>query len=95
MSKINLPKNLLLIYLLNIYSFCRDELLHLNDLAKHMKTITTASDLSKVETIVDVLSRMDDDRDGAVKVEHVLHVLDLLGEDQVRIYLLTCTFLFY
>lgn len=35
----------------------------------------------KVEKILSVLSKMDDDLDGALKAEHVMRVLKLLSED--------------
>lgn len=61
------------------------ELVDLEELAKHMSYICHASDTSKVKMIHDVLVKMDFDHDGAVKVDHVLRVLELMLEEQTDV----------
>lgn len=70
----------------NIYfDHCRAELVNLEELARHMTYICHAPDTSKVEMIRDVLAKMDFDQDGAVKVEHVLRVMELMVDEQVGV----------
>ncbi|XP_042877628.1 mitochondrial proton/calcium exchanger protein-like [Penaeus japonicus] len=61
------------------------ELVNLEELARHMTYICHAPDTSKVEMIRDVLAKMDFDQDGAVKVEHVLRVMELMVDEQVGV----------
>ncbi|ROT60861.1 LETM1 and EF-hand domain-containing protein 1, mitochondrial [Penaeus vannamei] len=61
------------------------ELVNLEELAQHMTYICHAPDTSKVEMIRDVLAKMDFDQDGAVKVEHVLRVMELMVDEQVGV----------
>lgn len=61
------------------------ELVSLQDLSQHLNYICHASDTSKVNLIHDVLAKMDFDKDGAVEVEHVLHVLNLMIDEQVGV----------
>ncbi|XP_045129946.1 mitochondrial proton/calcium exchanger protein-like isoform X2 [Portunus trituberculatus] len=61
------------------------ELVSLQDLSQHLNYICHASDTSKVALIHDVLAKMDFDKDGAVEVEHVLHVLNLMIDEQVGV----------
>lgn len=63
----------------------RAELVNLEELAQHMTYICHAPDTSKVEMIRDVLAKMDFDQDGAVKVEHVLRVMELMVDEQVGV----------
>merc|ERR1712037_129890 len=42
-------------------------------------------DDSKLEQITEVLSRMDDDSDGVIKVDHVVKVIELLGREHVKL----------
>ena len=46
-----------------------------------MSYITHAPNTSKVEMIREVLTKMDQDKDGAVKVEHVLKVVENMMDD--------------
>ena len=59
--------------------------MNLHDLTQHLNYICYASDTSKVALIHDVLAKMDFDKDGAVEVEHVLHVLNLMIDEQVGV----------
>lgn len=59
--------------------------MNLEELARHMTYICHAPDTSKVEMIRDVLAKMDFDQDGAVKVEHVLRVMELMVDEQVGV----------
>ncbi|XP_076048670.1 mitochondrial proton/calcium exchanger protein-like isoform X2 [Oratosquilla oratoria] len=61
----------------------KEELVSIDDLVKSLSYICHTPDISKVEMIRAVLDKMDDDQDGAVKIEHVLKVLELITEEQV------------
>ncbi|XP_050716554.1 mitochondrial proton/calcium exchanger protein-like isoform X3 [Eriocheir sinensis] len=61
------------------------ELVSLQDLTQHLNYICHAPDTSKVTMIHDVLAKMDFDKDGSVEVEHVLHVLNLMIDEQVGV----------
>ncbi|MPC50832.1 LETM1 and EF-hand domain-containing protein anon-60Da, mitochondrial [Portunus trituberculatus] len=69
------------------HPYCQSqaELVSLQDLSQHLNYICHASDTSKVALIHDVLAKMDFDKDGAVEVEHVLHVLNLMIDEQVGV----------
>ncbi|CAL4090637.1 unnamed protein product, partial [Meganyctiphanes norvegica] len=61
------------------------DLVSVEELITHMSHVSKAPDISKVEMIRSVLERMDEDKDGAVKVEHVMRVLELMTADKVGI----------
>ncbi|XP_066986705.1 mitochondrial proton/calcium exchanger protein isoform X2 [Macrobrachium rosenbergii] len=61
------------------------EIVSLEELAKHMTYICHTPDTSKVEMIRDVLAKMDFDHDGAVKVDHVLKVLELMLDEHTGV----------
>ena len=64
---------------------CRAELVNLEELSKHMNYICHTPDASKVEMIRDVLTKMDFDQDGSVKVDHVLGVLELMLDEHTSV----------
>ncbi|XP_042232204.1 mitochondrial proton/calcium exchanger protein-like isoform X2 [Homarus americanus] len=57
------------------------DLVNLEELTRHLSYIYHAPDTSKVSMISDVLTKMDFDKDGAVEVDHVLHVLHLMLDE--------------
>ncbi|XP_045614434.2 mitochondrial proton/calcium exchanger protein isoform X2 [Procambarus clarkii] len=61
------------------------ELVSLEELTKHLSYIYHAPDTSKVSMISDVLAKMDFDKDGAVEVDDVLHVLNLMLDEEVGV----------
>ncbi|XP_068220539.1 mitochondrial proton/calcium exchanger protein isoform X2 [Palaemon carinicauda] len=63
----------------------KEEIVNLEELAKHMSYICHTPDTSKVEMIRDVLAKMDFDHDGAVKVDHVLKVLELMLDEHTSV----------
>ncbi|KAK8732531.1 hypothetical protein OTU49_006807, partial [Cherax quadricarinatus] len=61
------------------------ELVNLEELTRHLSYIYHAPDTSKVSMISDVLAKMDFDNDGSVEVDHVLHVLNLMLDEEVGV----------
>ncbi|UYV71684.1 K02A2.6-like [Cordylochernes scorpioides] len=63
----------------------KDDLISITDLIGAIKKIQKMPNDTKLEKIADVLDRMDVDNDGAVEVEHVLKVIELMGKENVRV----------
>ncbi|XP_054708538.1 mitochondrial proton/calcium exchanger protein-like [Uloborus diversus] len=63
----------------------RDDIISVNELVLAIRRIQKVSDDTKLQRIADVLEKMDVDRDGAVEVDHVLKVIELLGKDNVKV----------
>eukprot|EP00095_Tigriopus_kingsejongensis_P003727 maker-scaffold357_size197762-snap-gene-0.42 protein:Tk03727 transcript:maker-scaffold357_size197762-snap-gene-0.42-mRNA-1 annotation:"paramyosin " len=62
-----------------------DSLVTIQELIDAVKKLQATTDSSKVEKIATVLSKMDEDSDGLIKVDHVLKVIELLGTEQIQL----------
>ncbi|XP_018018231.1 mitochondrial proton/calcium exchanger protein isoform X2 [Hyalella azteca] len=60
-------------------------LVNLEDLVTHLRQVADAPDSAKLQVIMEVLSTMDTDNDGSIKLEHILKTIELLSEDQVEV----------
>ncbi|KAF2361004.1 LETM1-like [Trinorchestia longiramus] len=60
-------------------------LVNLEDLVMHLRQVADAPDSAKLHVIRDVLTAMDTDHDGSIKLEHILKTIELLSEDQVEV----------
>lgn len=63
----------------------RDDIISINELVLAIRRIQKVSDDTKLQRIVDVLEKMDIDHDGAVEVDHVLKVIELLCKENVKV----------
>lgn len=63
----------------------RDDIISINELVLAIRRIQKVSDDTRLQRIADVLDKMDLDHDGAVEVDHVLKVIELLGKDNVKV----------
>lgn len=62
-----------------------DSLVTIQELIDAVQKLKATTDSTKVEKIAMVLSKMDDDSDGMIKVDHVLKVIELLGTEQIQL----------
>ncbi|XP_056631899.1 mitochondrial proton/calcium exchanger protein [Diorhabda sublineata] len=63
----------------------KEELLKIDDIIAVIHKIKDVPDQSKIEQIKNVLKRMDDDKDGSIKVEDVLKVIEIIGKENVNL----------
>uniref|UniRef100_A0A023FWY9 Mitochondrial proton/calcium exchanger protein n=1 Tax=Amblyomma parvum TaxID=251391 RepID=A0A023FWY9_AMBPA len=63
----------------------KDNLIEINDLVLAMRRIQKSSSDTRLEMITDLLDTLDIDHDGAVKIDHVLKVIDTLGRENVKV----------
>ncbi|GIX91553.1 hypothetical protein CDAR_528352 [Caerostris darwini] len=63
----------------------RDDIIGINELVLAIRRIQKVSDDTRLQRIADVLEKMDVDHDGAVEIDHVLKVIELLGQDNVKV----------
>lgn len=63
----------------------KDNLIEINDLLLAMRRIQKSSSDTRLEMITDLLDTLDIDHDGAVKIDHVLKVIDMLGRENVKV----------
>lgn len=63
----------------------RDDIIGINELVLAIRRIQKVSDDTRLQRIADVLEKMDVDHDGAVEIDHVLKVIELLGKDNVKV----------
>lgn len=63
----------------------KDNLIEINDLVLAIRRIQKSSNNTRLEMIADVLDTLDIDNDGAVKIDHVLKVIDTLGRENVKV----------
>ncbi|RZC40036.1 LETM1 and EF-hand domain-containing protein anon-60Da, mitochondrial, partial [Asbolus verrucosus] len=61
------------------------ELLKIDDIIAAIKQIKDVPDQSRVQQIIKVLNKMDDDHDGSIKVEDVLKVIEIIGKENVNL----------
>lgn len=62
-----------------------DELLKIDELIEAIHKIQKVPDASRLERISEVLGKIDMDKDGVVKVDDVLRVLELIGRENVKL----------
>lgn len=62
-----------------------DELLRIDELMDAIRKLQKVSDDSKLNTIEEVLSKIDEDHDGSVRIDTVAKVLELIGTDSVKL----------
>ncbi|KAB0800770.1 hypothetical protein PPYR_06509 [Photinus pyralis] len=63
----------------------KEELLEIDEILDAIKKVKTLPDYSRLEQIKKVLAKMDDDSDGSLKVEDVLKVIELIGNENVKL----------
>ncbi|CAN7991467.1 unnamed protein product [Ixodes hexagonus] len=63
----------------------KDNLIEINDLVLAIRRIQKSSNDTRLEMITEILDTLDIDHDGAVKIDHVLKVIDTLGRENVKV----------
>lgn len=63
----------------------KDNLIEINDLVLAIRRIQKSSNDIRLEMITEILDTLDIDNDGAVKIDHVLKVIDTLGRENVKV----------
>ncbi|XP_012261289.2 mitochondrial proton/calcium exchanger protein [Athalia rosae] len=61
------------------------ELVKIDELIAAIKKIQNVPDESRLNRMAEILGRIDDDRDGAIKIEDVLKVVELIGQEDVKL----------
>ncbi|KAJ8683644.1 hypothetical protein QAD02_019436 [Eretmocerus hayati] len=61
------------------------ELIKIDELTAAIKQIQNVPDDHRLSRIREILGRIDDDRDGAIKIEDVLKVIELIGKEDVKL----------
>ncbi|XP_037090965.1 mitochondrial proton/calcium exchanger protein-like [Pollicipes pollicipes] len=62
-----------------------DEEVGIQELIQTLQHIQSVPDQTKLNTIAHVLSKMDDNQDGSIRVEDVLDVIELMGQDNLKL----------
>lgn len=62
-----------------------EELIRIDELIAAIKQIQSVPDDHRLKRIAEILGKIDDDRDGAIKVEDVLKVVELIGKEDVKL----------
>uniref|UniRef100_A0A1A9VIC2 Mitochondrial proton/calcium exchanger protein n=1 Tax=Glossina austeni TaxID=7395 RepID=A0A1A9VIC2_GLOAU len=62
-----------------------EEFLHIDELVQTIKKLKQTSDESKLTQIVNVLSKLDTDKDGVITVDEVLKVVEAIGRENVKL----------
>lgn len=62
-----------------------EELVKIDELITAIKKIQNVPDEHRLQRIVEILAKMDDDRDGAIKIEDVLKVVELIGKEDIKL----------
>jgi LETM1 and EF-hand domain-containing protein 1 len=60
-------------------------LLKIDDIIAAIKHIKDVPDQSRIDQIVKVLKKMDDDDDGSIKIEDVMKVIEIIGKENVNL----------
>ncbi|XP_018331476.1 mitochondrial proton/calcium exchanger protein [Agrilus planipennis] len=63
----------------------KEELLKIDDLLAAIRKVKEAPDESRVNLTKRLLQTMDDDKDGSVKVEDLLKVLEIVGKEDIKL----------
>ena len=62
-----------------------EELVKIDELITAIKRIQSVPDDHRLQRIVEILAKIDDDRDGAIKIEDVLKVVELIGKEDIKL----------
>ncbi|XP_024936306.1 mitochondrial proton/calcium exchanger protein isoform X2 [Cephus cinctus] len=62
-----------------------EELVKIDELIAAIKQIQNVPDESRLTRIAEILGKIDDDRDGAIKIEDVLKVVELIGKEDIKL----------
>nr|XP_033328856.1 mitochondrial proton/calcium exchanger protein [Megalopta genalis] len=62
-----------------------EELVKIEELITAIKKIQNVPDEHRLDRIVEILAKMDDDRDGSIKIEDVLKVVELIGKEDIKL----------
>ncbi|XP_076279143.1 leucine zipper and EF-hand containing transmembrane protein 1 [Lasioglossum baleicum] len=62
-----------------------EEVVKIDELITAIKKIQNVPDEHRLQRIVEILAKMDDDRDGAIKIEDVLKVVELIGKEDIKL----------
>ncbi|CAD1475041.1 unnamed protein product, partial [Heterotrigona itama] len=62
-----------------------EELVKIDELISVIKKIQNVPDEHRLQRITEILAKIDDDRDGAIKIEDVLKVLELIGKEDIKL----------
>lgn len=61
------------------------ELIRIDELIAAIKQIQKLPDDRRLTRITEILGKIDDDRDGAIKIEDVLKVVELIGKEDIKL----------
>ncbi|XP_043256935.1 mitochondrial proton/calcium exchanger protein [Colletes gigas] len=62
-----------------------EELIKIDELITAIKRIQSVPDDHRLQRIAEILAKIDDDRDGSIKIEDVLKVLELIGKEDIKL----------
>ncbi|XP_624231.2 mitochondrial proton/calcium exchanger protein [Apis mellifera] len=62
-----------------------EELVKIDELISAIKKMQSVPDQHRLQRIAEILAKIDDDRDGAIKIEDVLKVLELIGKEDIKL----------
>ncbi|XP_012524294.1 mitochondrial proton/calcium exchanger protein [Monomorium pharaonis] len=62
-----------------------EELVKIDELVAAIKQIQSVPDDHRLKRIAEILGKIDDDHDGAIKIEDVLKVVELIGKEDVKL----------
>ncbi|XP_018347871.1 PREDICTED: LETM1 domain-containing protein LETM2, mitochondrial isoform X2 [Trachymyrmex septentrionalis] len=62
-----------------------EELVKIDELVATIKQIQNVPDEHRLKRIAEILGKIDDDQDGAIKIEDVLKVVELIGKEDVNL----------
>ncbi|XP_033209938.1 mitochondrial proton/calcium exchanger protein isoform X2 [Belonocnema kinseyi] len=62
-----------------------EEVVKIDELIAAIKKIQNVPDEHRLTRIAEVLGKIDDDRDGAIKIEDVLKVVELIGKEDIKL----------
>ncbi|XP_061714054.1 mitochondrial proton/calcium exchanger protein [Cydia pomonella] len=63
----------------------KEQLIHIDELMHSIKSLQKVPDEAKLKLIQDVLGRLDDDFDGQLKVDDVLKMVEIIGNENVNL----------
>ncbi|KAG7201202.1 hypothetical protein KM043_003989 [Ampulex compressa] len=62
-----------------------EELVKIDELIGAIKKIQNVPDEHRLQRITEILGKIDDDRDGAIKIEDVLKVVEIIGKEDIKL----------
>ncbi|XP_076750931.1 leucine zipper and EF-hand containing transmembrane protein 1 [Xylocopa sonorina] len=62
-----------------------EELVKIDELILAIKKLQSVPDQHRLHRIEEILAKIDDDRDGSIKIEDVLKVLELIGKEDIKL----------